>query len=115
MKFIQDKMNEQGVVGYILTQTNIPGVTFRTFYRLSDVATDSSTCSLHKAETTNVRVEVAAGATYSEGGKLVAGDDLIQQVVEISTVSLKDVESIRVESQQDAVNPVFCAERLSRH
>jgi hypothetical protein len=54
-----------------------------------------------------VRVEVAVGATYSEGGKPVAGDDLIRQVVETSTISLKDVESIRVESQQDAVNRSF--------
>jgi hypothetical protein len=107
MKFIQSKMNDQGVVGYVFSQTNIPGVAFRTFYRFSDVTTDSSTCSLHKVETTNVRVEVTAGTTYSEGGKPVTGADLVRQLVETSTVSLKDVESIRVESQQDAVNRSF--------
>lgn len=36
MKFIQDKMNEQGRVGYAYTQSNLNGVTFRVFYRADD-------------------------------------------------------------------------------
>jgi hypothetical protein len=104
LKFIQEKMNDQGAVGYGLTRSNLPGVTFRTFYRMSGVVADATTCSLHKIETTNTRIEVATENGYLESGKPVMGDDLIRQSLDTSTISLRDVESLRVESRQDGAN-----------
>jgi hypothetical protein len=104
MKFIQDKMNDQGTVGYVTTQTNLNGVLFRIYYVISDAVADASTCNLRLTEKTTTQIEVANGTTYNENGKPVSGDDLSRVQVETSTSSFKDVGSIAVESSQDAGN-----------
>jgi hypothetical protein len=107
MKFIKDKMNEQDTVGYAFTQSNLSAETFRVFYRISDVVADAASCSLKTVETTDTRIEVVPGNTYSEGGQPVTGEDLSRRKVEKATIRLRDVESISVERLQDARNRGF--------
>jgi hypothetical protein len=107
MRFIQEKMNEQGQVGYIETNSNAPAVTFRHLYRISDVLVDPVTCTLRTTESTFTTIDVAGGNTYSEGGKAVTGDDLRRRSVETSTTSFKDVEKITVESREQRLNRNF--------
>jgi hypothetical protein len=104
MKFIQDKMNNQGNVGYVFTYGNVNGVLVREDYLISDVVADASTCTLHVKEKFTTQVEVAHGARFAEGGKVVRGDDLQRERVETSTSPFKDVDSITVEPLQDADN-----------
>src|SRR5271167_262603 len=104
MKFIQDKMNAHGTVGYVQTRSNVNGVLTRVYSLISDVVADPSTCTLHAKKKGTIQIEVAEGATYNEGGKAVSGDDLRREVVFTSTSPFKDVDSITVESAQDLGN-----------
>jgi hypothetical protein len=107
MRFIQEKMNEQGQVGYIETNSNAPAVTFRHLYRISDVLVDPVTCTLRTTESTFTTIDLAGGSTYSEGGKQVTGDDLLRHDVDTTTTSFKDVEKIEVESAEQFLNGHF--------
>jgi uncharacterized FlaG/YvyC family protein len=104
MQFIQDRMNNQGSVGYIETRSNLSAETFRKYYVISGVVADASACTLQTTETYLIRIEVDADNTYIEGGKPVTGDDLLRRYVYTKIIHLRDVESIRVESKQDAIN-----------
>jgi hypothetical protein len=103
LQFIQDRMNDQGTVGFVSTRSDL-SATFRNFYTISDVVTDPSACTMQKVETTKIKIEVADGITYNEGGKPVTGIDLIRLSKATSTIHLRDVDSIRVESLQDRNN-----------
>ncbi len=89
MKFIQDKMNEQGDVGYVLTLNNNSDFHVRVVYAMSDVTADSTTCALHVNE--KRKLEMDPGGRTGENSQS-------------STVPLKDIVSITVESEQDAMN-----------
>jgi hypothetical protein len=102
MKFIQDKMNDQGTVGYVVTRNN--GLVFRTYYLISDVVADASTCTLRAKKKTTTQIEVPDGYTYTEDGKAVSGDDLHREGVEAITSPFKDADTLVVESAQDAWN-----------
>ena len=104
MQFIQDKMNEQGQVGFVAIISTLVGITHRQSYLISNVIADPATCTLHTTETTNDGIEVAQGTTYSVGGKPVTGDDLHRNIVETSTFSFKDVEKITVDNMQNSLN-----------
>jgi hypothetical protein len=100
MKFIQDKMNDHGAVGYVYTRSNFGGAVFRHHDLMSDVVADATTCTLRATEKFAVQIEVAEGVTYTEGGKAVSGDDLHRDVVETSSSSFKEVASVAVESAE---------------
>jgi hypothetical protein len=104
MKFIQDKMNDQGTVGYVVTRSNANGVLFRNYFLTSEVVADVSTCALRGKKKGTEQIEVVNGATYSENGKAVSGDDLRREIVFTSISPFKDVVSIVVESAQDREN-----------
>jgi hypothetical protein len=105
MKFIQDKMNEQDSVGYASTKSDLAGVTFREFYKISSVVADAVTCSLKTVETTDTRIDDTPPLhTYFEDGQQVEGDNLSRRTVSKTTIRLKDVERIRVEHLQDVWN-----------
>ena len=107
MKFIQDKMNDQGTVGYVFTYSTLNDIRFREYSLISDVVADASTCTVRLTKKTTTQIELANDATYSEGGKAVYGDDLHRELVEISTTPFKEVDSIAVESAQDFRNRQF--------
>jgi len=66
MKFIQDKMNDHGTVGYVVTNSSLNGVLFRNYHVISDVVADASTCTLHAKKKVTIRPEIAL---ISEGQK----------------------------------------------
>ena len=101
MKFIQDKLNDQGRVGYVYTRSDLSAITFREYYEISGVTGDAANCTLHKVETTTTKIEVAEGYNYNEGGQVVTGDDLLRQRVSTSTVHLRKIENIQVEATQN--------------
>lgn len=76
MQFIQDKLNGQGQVGYVYTQSNLPGVTFRIHYTISNALADPAACTLRASITSFTEIDPDHGTTYSEGGVTVTGDDL---------------------------------------
>jgi len=84
MKFIQDKMNDQGPV-FTEMSSNLNPMPSRSYSLLSDVVADVSTCTLH------VKRKVSA-------------PDGAWENVETSTIPFKDVDSIAVESAQDMAN-----------
>jgi hypothetical protein len=104
MQFIQDRMNNQGMVGYVYTSSDLPGDIFRKYFTISGVAADPSACTLQTTDTIVTTLELAPGHTFREGGKPVTGDDLSRRHVATGTIHLRDVDSIRVESMQDAEN-----------
>jgi hypothetical protein len=101
MKFIQDKMNDQRTVGYVLTMNSANGVIFRNYVLLSEVIGDPSTCTLHAKMKTTTQTEVAEGVTYP-----LSGEDLHWETVYTSTNPFKEVVSISVEPKQDGMNRV---------
>jgi hypothetical protein len=104
MKFIQDKMNEHGTVGYVYTRSDAGGVLFRTYTLMSEVEADVSTCTLRAKKKGTAQIEVAEGNAFYEGGKAISGDDLHREMVYKSISPFKDVVSIVVESAQDREN-----------
>jgi hypothetical protein len=106
MKFIQDKLNELGTVGWVDTRSDLNGVLSRSTYLIFDVVADASSCTLHAKTKKTTQTELAEGATYNEGGKAVSGDDLHHESITTSTGPFQDVDSIRVESPQDFRNRI---------
>jgi hypothetical protein len=91
MKFIQDKMNDQGTVGYVMTSSTFGGLS-RRHYLISDAVADASSCTLHVTEKTTGSQEQAGTPNF----------DWEDVVTSISL--LRDVDSIEVESFQDHAN-----------
>jgi hypothetical protein len=104
MKFIQDKINDHGTVGYVVTDSTANGVLHRVHLLTFDVVTDAPTCTLREKEKSIFEIEVTDGVTYNEGGNTVSGDNLHREKLVMSKGSFKDVESIAVESEQDLFN-----------
>jgi hypothetical protein len=104
MKFIQDKLNELGTVGWVITKSDLNGVLFRHQSLIFDVVADASTCTLHAKKKGTSQIEVADGVTYTQGGKAVIGDDLRGESIETSKSPFKNVDSIKVESLLDFAN-----------
>ena len=107
MRFIEDKIEEQGEVLYVLTNSGTPGIITRVFYTITDASAHPVACTLRTVESIRFDIEVAEGAAYSEQGKIVTGDDLHRRQQEIITLSLKDVEKITVENTEHASNRQF--------
>src|ERR1035437_2959756 len=100
MKFIQEKLKEQGMVEFVETVSvqNQPGVTIRISVRSKDddVVADPATCTLHAAGTYD------SNTVASAGGKTVATED--QHSYLAGTLAFKDVEKITVEHILDFFN-----------
>jgi hypothetical protein len=103
MKFIQEKLKEQGQVEFVETVSvqNQPGVTIRISARSKDddVVADPAVCTLHAAGTYDQSMVTSAG------GKTVATED--QHSYLAGTAAFKDVEKITVESILDFSNRHF--------
>jgi hypothetical protein len=98
MQFIQEKLSEQGQVGWAETNNHQPGVTHRSNVVLSDVMADPSTCTLYTTETVESSFDLPKGKTL---------DDLHTHTVETDTTSFKQVEKITVEKMQDLTNQAY--------
>jgi hypothetical protein len=104
MKFIQDKLINQGPFGYVTTKSSIPGTAARTNTSRNDALADPVSCSLHTTATTSTVVEIEAGVNYAPGGTPLTGADLHTISVNTSTIAFKDVESVTTEPLQDQEN-----------
>jgi hypothetical protein len=103
MKFIQEKLKEQGLVEFVETVSvqNQPGVTIRISIRRKedDVVADPAACTLHAAGTFDQSMVTSAG------GKTVSTEN---QHSDLSgTLAFKDVEKITVEHILDFSNRHF--------
>jgi hypothetical protein len=108
MQFIQDTMNNQGVVGFVYTRTEQKNSIYRDYYRISDVVADASACSLRTTETTDVNAEAINGTSYKDkDGNPLSAEDLHSQHVGISTLSFRDVAKLTVESGEEYANRGF--------
>jgi hypothetical protein len=103
MKFIQEKLKEQGQVEFVETVSvqNQPGVTIRIGVRRKDddVVADPAACTLHAAGTYD------QSTVTSAGGKKVSTED--QHSYLSGTLAFKDVEKITVEHILDFSNRHF--------
>jgi hypothetical protein len=102
-KFIEEKMNGQGQIGWVFTTSSLQGISTRTYYQISDTQFDAATCTLTTRETTNYLIEPAVGITYSEGGKPVTAENLRRRELALSVTPLKQVVSVKVESADEAI------------
>lgn len=100
MQFIQEKLSEQGKVGYAITIDNQPGVTYRLIVNVADVMADPAACTLYTTETIDKIIELPPGKSLKPGGPVTA-DDLHTHTLETDAISLKQVEKITVEKMQD--------------
>ena len=100
MKFIQEKLKEQGLVEFTETVSvqNQPGVTIRISVRSKDddVVADPAACTLHAAGTYD------SNTVASAGGKTVSTEN--QHSYLSGTLAFKDVEKITVEHVLDFFN-----------
>jgi hypothetical protein len=102
MQFIQEKLSEQGQVGWAETVSN--GMTVREFVNVADVMADPATCTLYTTETVDTTVELAKGHTLKPG---FSAEDLHTHTVEMDTISFKQIEKITVEKKQDVANQTY--------
>jgi hypothetical protein len=100
MQFIQEKLSEQGQVGWAETKSNNPGFNFRNFVNVADVMADPATCTLYTTETVEYNVDFPSGKVLKPGGPVTA-DDLHTHTVETDTIPFKQVEKITVEKKLD--------------
>jgi hypothetical protein len=103
MQFIQEKLSEQGQVGWVQTQNNQPGVTRRILVLVSDVMADPAACTLYATGTVETKIELPKGKTLKPGGPVTV-DDLHTRTIETDTVAFKQVEKITVEKLEDVQN-----------
>src|ERR1035437_5200702 len=100
MKFIQEKLKEQGMVEFVETVSvqNQPGVTVRISVRSKDddVVADPAACTLHAAGTYD------SNTVASAGGKTLSTES--QHSYLSGTLAFKDVEKITVEHILDFFN-----------
>jgi len=100
MKFIQEKLKEQGLVEFVETVSvqNQPSITIRISVRSKDddVVADPAACTLHAAGTYD------SNTVASAGGKTISTED--QHSYLSGTLAFKDVEKITVEHVLDFFN-----------
>lgn len=94
MKFIQERMNAQGLVAWMV-ERSWDGVKERHADQLSDVVADPATCTLAAK-----KIHLLSW----EGGSFPDEKSRHQRSAETSVSSFKDVERITVESLQDVGN-----------
>ncbi|MGB6534682.1 MAG: hypothetical protein WBF58_01820, partial [Xanthobacteraceae bacterium] len=107
MQYIQEKLSDQGKVGWAETFSNRPGWTQRQLISVSDVMADPAACTLYSTETVDISFDLPQGKTFTIGGKPATADDLRTHVVELDTTSFKQIEKVTVERYQDIANQVF--------
>jgi hypothetical protein len=103
MQFIQEKLSQQGQVGWAETISNQPGWTIRQLVSLADVMADPAACTLYTSEAVDRTTELPKGRVLKPGGPLTV-DDLHTRIVETDTISFKQVEKVTVEKEQDVEN-----------
>jgi hypothetical protein len=101
MQYIQEKLSEQGQVGWAETGSNHPGMIMRSFFIISDIMADPAACSLQIIETADVIAELPKGKALKPG---FTADDLHTHTVETDAISFKQVEKITVEKREDEQN-----------
>jgi hypothetical protein len=104
MQFIQEKLSQQGPVGWAETISNQPGLTIRAILTVSDVMADPAACTLYTSYTVDTTTELPKGRTLKPG---LTADDLHTLAVETDTTSFKQVEKITVENTQDMTNQAY--------
>ena len=109
MQFIQEKLSEQGKVGWVETFSNQPGFIYRWFYNLADVMADPAACTLYNTEITEETVDFPKGKNLVIGGKPITADDIRTHTVRTATTPFKQVEKIIVVKRQEAVNLIYAA------
>ena len=106
MQFIQEKLSEQGQVGFAQTLSNQPEITRREFITVTDVMADPTACTLYTTETVQYDIDLPSGKKLKLGGP-VTPDDLHTHIVETDTTSFKQVEKIVVVKMQDVTNQSY--------
>lgn len=102
MQFIQEKLTEQGQVGWVENISN--GMTLRRFVQLTDVMADPAACALYTTETVDSTIDLPKGKVLKPG---VTADDLHTRTAETDTTSFKQIEKITVEKVQDVDNQAY--------
>lgn len=103
MQFIQEKLSEQGQIGWAEISSKQPEITRRNLVLVADVMADPLACTLYTTETVDLTIELPKGAKLRSGSSVTA-DDLSTHSVETDTTSFKQVEKITVEKLQDIHN-----------
>jgi hypothetical protein len=103
MKFIQEKLDQQGQVSWTETKSNQPGVVYRVFDTIADTKVDLATCTLITKETLDTSVDLPAGSNPA------AANDLRSHIEETDTTPFKQIEKIIVEKVQESRNKVYAA------
>jgi len=103
MQFIQEKLTEQGQVGWAETFSNKPGWTMRQIVNFTDVMADPAACTLYNTGTVDITIDLPSGQVLKPGGPITA-DDLRTHIVYTDTIPFKQVEKITVEKKQDLEN-----------
>jgi hypothetical protein len=106
MIFIQEKLTEQGQVGWAEIRSNQPGFTFRNIFVLTDVMADPAACTFYGTSTLDSTTDLPKGRVVKPGGAFTA-DDLHTHTVTTSSTPLKQIEKITVEKLQDVRNEAF--------
>ena len=71
MQFIQEKLSEQGQVGWAETMSNQPGWTHaQNLFNVSDVMADPAACALYTTETVESTIDLPKGKVLKPGGQL---------------------------------------------
>jgi hypothetical protein len=102
MQFIQEKLSEQGQVGWVEIISN--GMTRRNFLNVADVMADPAACTLYTTETSDTTIDLPKGRALKPG---VTAADLRTHTVETDTTSFKQVEKITIEKLQDITNQAY--------
>jgi hypothetical protein len=101
MQYIQEKLSGQGQVAW--AETLSTGWTTRAFVLISDVMADPAACTLYTTDAADTTLELPKGKVLKPGGSTTA-DDLHTHIVEMDTISFKEIEKITVEKYQDIAN-----------
>jgi hypothetical protein len=101
LQFINDKLNAQGRVGYLMTFSNSPGLTMRTHVLYSDPG-DAGSCILRSTAT--IEIDTAREVKTDSTGQSIPGHETHSLLTSTTTIPLKEIDRIVVEGTQEYMN-----------
>jgi len=104
MRFIQEKLIEEGKVGWLETFPQKPGTALRAVLAPADSMADPGTCTLYVTSTIDTVVELPKGTVFKPG---FTAEDFHSRIVETDTILLKLIEKVAVKSLQDIRNEQY--------
>ena len=109
MNYIQEKLKSEAHVGYIQTKSDVPQLTERVRWGVTEALGYPASCSMRTVEVTNQNTDLQEGASYPRWINPRSTPEDLHMVLRdrLEDISFKQIASIRVEREPDRSNRIW--------